>query len=76
MRETEQTFHLLAKQFEVLEHDLQASQSAEQRAELLRRMNALIVIEELDLIRANHSSLDSELSIAPASGPYRSPAPH
>ena len=75
MRETEQTFHLLAKQFEVLEHDLQASQSAEQRAELLKRMNALIVIEELDLIRANQSSLDSELSTAPNRGPSRSAAP-
>ena len=75
MPDTEQTFHLLAKQFEVLEHNLRASQSAEQRAELLKRMNALIVIEELDLIRANQSSLDSELSAAPTSGPYRSPAP-
>jgi hypothetical protein len=75
MPDTEQTFHSLAKQFEVLERNLRASQSAEQRAELLKRMSALIVIEELDLIRANQSSLDSELSIAPNSGPYRSPAP-
>jgi hypothetical protein len=75
MLDAEQTFNLLAKQFEALEDNLRASQSADQRAELLKRMNALIVIEELDLIRANQSSLDSELSKVPTSGPYRSPAP-
>jgi hypothetical protein len=49
--------------------NLRAAQSAEQRAELLRRMNAPIVIEELNqLILANQSSLDSNLaSIAPSS---------
>jgi hypothetical protein len=67
-----QKFHLLADQFAMVEKNLRVAQSAEQRAELLRRMNALIVIEELDqLILASQSSLDSNLaSIAPNSGSY------
>jgi hypothetical protein len=73
MPDTKQKFHLLADQFAVLEKNLRAAESAEQRAELLRKMNALIVIEELDqLILANESSLDSNLaSIAPTSGSCR-----
>jgi hypothetical protein len=73
MPDTKQKFHLLADQFAVLEKNLRAAESAEQRAELLRKMNALIVIEELDqLILANESSLDSNLaSIAPTIGSCR-----
>jgi len=60
----------------VLEKNLRAAPSAEQRAELLKRMNAVIVIEELDqLILVNQSPLDSELSTVPTSVPYRSPDP-
>ena len=52
MADTEKKFQLLADQFAALEKSLIAAQSAEQRAQLLKRMNAVIVIEELDqLIR-------------------------
>jgi hypothetical protein len=62
MSDTEQRFEVLAKQFKVLEHNLSVSRNAEQRAELLKGMNTVIVIEELDqLILANQSWLDSEL---------------
>jgi hypothetical protein len=62
MPDTEQRFELLAKQFKVLEHNLNVSRNAEQRAELLEGMNTVIVIEELDqLILANQSWLDSKL---------------
>jgi hypothetical protein len=62
MSVTEQRFEVLAKQFKVLEHNLSVSRNAEQRAELLKGMNTVIVIEELDqLILANQSWLDSEL---------------
>ena len=62
MRDTEQRFELLAKQFKVLERTLSVSRNAEQRAELLKGMNTVIVIEELDqLILANQSWLDSKL---------------
>jgi hypothetical protein len=73
MPDTERRFQLLAEQFAVLEHNLSRSQNPERRAELLRGMNTVIVIEELDqLILANQSWLDSKLaSIAPASTPYR-----
>ena len=56
MRETERRFQVLAEQFAVLERNLSASQNAEQRAELLKRMNAVLIIEELDqLILSNQS---------------------
>jgi hypothetical protein len=62
MADTEQRFELLAKQFAVLERNLSASPNAEHRAELLKGMNTIIVIEELDqLISANQSWLDSKL---------------
>jgi hypothetical protein len=62
MRDTEQRFELLAKQFKVLEHNLSESRNAEQRAELLEGMNTVIIIEELDqLILANQFWLDSKL---------------
>jgi hypothetical protein len=62
MSVTEQRFEVLAKQFKVLEHNLSVSRNAEHRAELLKGMNTVIVIEELDqLILANQSWLDSEL---------------
>jgi hypothetical protein len=62
MSDTEQRFEVLAKQFKVLEHNLSVSRNAEHRAELLKGMNTVIVIEELDqLILANQSWLDSEL---------------
>ena len=53
---------MLAEQFKVLEHNLSMSRNAEQRAEVLKGMNTVIVIEELDqLILANQSWLDSKL---------------
>jgi len=62
MPDTERRFELLARQFAVLEHNLSVSRNAEQRAELLKGMNTVIVIEELDqLILANQSWLDSKL---------------
>jgi hypothetical protein len=71
MSYTEQRFHLLAEQFKVLEHNLSVSQNAEQRQELLKAMNTVIVIEELDqLILGNQTWLDSKLaSIAPTNRP-------
>jgi hypothetical protein len=76
MPDTEKRSNWLADQFAVLEKNLRAAPSAEQRAELLKRMNAVIVIEELDqLILVNQSPLDSELSTVPTSVPYRSPDP-
>jgi hypothetical protein len=48
MRETERRFQVLVEQFAVLERNLSTSQNAEQRAELLEGMNAVLVIEELD----------------------------
>jgi hypothetical protein len=62
MPDTEQRFELLARQFRVLERNLSASRNAEQRAELLKGMNTVIVLEELDqLILTNQSWLDSKL---------------
>ena len=62
MPDTEQRFELLAKQFKVLEHNLSVSRNAEQRAEVLKGMNAVIVIEELDqLTLINQSWLDTKL---------------
>ena len=68
MPDTDRRFQLLAEQFKVLEHNLRVSQNAEQRAELLKGMNTVIVIEELDqLILGNQSWLDSQLaSMAPS----------
>jgi len=73
MPDTEKKFQLLADQFAALEKSLTAAQSAEQRAQLLKRMNAVIVIEELDqFILLNQSSLDAKLaSIDTNSGPHR-----
>jgi hypothetical protein len=67
MSYSEKRFQLLAEQFKVLEHNLSVSQNAEQRQELLKAMNTVIVIEELDqLILGNQTWLDSKLaSIAP-----------
>jgi hypothetical protein len=67
MADTQQRFQMLAEQFAVLEHNLSVSQNAEQRAEVLKGMNTVIVIEELDqLILANQTWLDSKLaSVAP-----------
>jgi hypothetical protein len=48
MRETERRFQVLVEQFAVLERNLSTSQNAEERAELLEGMNAVLVIEELD----------------------------
>jgi hypothetical protein len=63
MRDPQQCFQMLAEQFKVLEHDLRLSRNAEQRAELLKGMNTVLVIEELDqLILANQSWLDSSLA--------------
>jgi len=60
MPDTQRRFEMLAEQFAVLEHNLSASQNAEQRAEVLKGMNTVIVIEELDqLILANQTWLDS-----------------
>jgi len=71
MSHTEQRFQLLAEQFKVLEHNLSVSQNAEQRQELLKAMNTVIVIEELDqLILGNKTWLDSKLaSIAATNRP-------
>ena len=71
MSHTEQRFQLLAEQFKVLEHNPSVSRNAEQRQELLKAMNTVIVIEELDqLILGNQTWLDSKLaSIAPANRP-------
>ncbi len=68
MPDTQQRFLMLAQQFAVLERNLSVSQNAEQRAEVLKGMNTVIVIEELDqLILANQTWLDSKLaSVAPA----------
>jgi hypothetical protein len=65
------TFQSLPEQFAAVERNFRVAQSAEQRAELLKRMNAVIVIEELDqLILANQSSLNSKLaSISPPVAP-------
>jgi hypothetical protein len=64
----EQRFQLLAEQFKVLEHNLSVSRNADQRQDLLKAMNTVIVIEELDqLILGNQTWLDSKLaSIVPA----------
>jgi hypothetical protein len=58
MSDTEQRFRLLAEQFKVLEQNLSVCQNAEQRAQVLKGMSTVIVIEELDqLILGNQSSL-------------------
>jgi hypothetical protein len=63
MPDTERQFQVLAQQFAVLERDLSVSENAEQRAELLKGMNTVIVIEELDqLILGRQSWLDSKLT--------------
>jgi hypothetical protein len=63
MPETERRFQVLAEQFALLEHNLTVSENAEQRAELLKGMNIVIVIEELDqLILGNQSWLESKLT--------------
>jgi hypothetical protein len=74
MSDTQERFQMLAQQFAVLEHNLSVSQNAEQRAELLKGMNTVIVIEELDqLILANQTWLDSKpAGIAPTNRPYAS----
>ena len=71
MSDTQQRFQTLAEQFAVLEHNLRVSRNAEQRAEVLKGMNTVIVIEELDqLILANQTWMDSKpASIAPTNGP-------
>jgi len=73
MLDTQQRFQMLAEQFAVLERNLSVSQNAEQRAELLKGMNTVIVIEELDqLILANQTWLNSKpASIAPPIVPAR-----
>ena len=69
MPDTEQRFELLAKQFKVLEHNLSVSRNAEQRAEVLKGMNAVIVIEELDqLTLINQSWLDTKLDSIASTG--------
>jgi hypothetical protein len=63
MPDTERRFQVLAEQFALLEHNLTVSENAEQRAELLKGMNIVIVIEELDqLILGNQSWLESKLT--------------
>ena len=63
MPDTERRFQVLAEQFALLEHNLTVSENAEQRAELLKGMNIVIVIEELDqLILGNQSRLESKLT--------------
>src|SRR5712671_7692190 len=63
MADTQQRFQMLAEQFKVLEHNLRVSRNAEQRAEVLKGMNTVIVIEELDqLILANQTWLNSKLA--------------
>jgi hypothetical protein len=49
MSDSERRFQLLAEQFAVLEHNLSVSENPQQRAELLKGMNTVIVIEELGL---------------------------
>jgi len=68
MPESERRFQPLVEQFAVLEHNLSRSQNPERRAELLKGMNTVIVVEELDqLILGNRSWLDSKLgSIEPS----------
>jgi hypothetical protein len=68
MSDPEQRFRLLAEQFKMLEHNLRVSQNAEQRAELLKGMSTVIVIEELDQLILNdlprlNSNLASVISI-------------
>jgi hypothetical protein len=62
---------MLVEQFKVLERNLRVSRNSEQRAEVLKGMNTVIVIEELDqLILANQTWMDSKLaSIAPTNRP-------
>jgi hypothetical protein len=63
MPDTERRFQVLAEQFALLEHNLSVSENPEQRAELLKGMNTVIVIEELDqLILSRQSWLDSKLT--------------
>ena len=76
MVDYQQRFQILAEQFKALEHNLRVSRNAEQRAEVLKGMNTVIVIEELDqLVLANQTWLDSKLAeIAPTDSPF-APAP-
>jgi hypothetical protein len=76
MPDTRQRFQMLAEQFAVLEHNLSVARNADQRAEVLKGMNTVIVIEELDqVVLANQTWMDSKLaSIAPTNCPY-APAP-
>ena len=76
MVDYQQRFQILAEQFKVLEHNLSVSRNVKQRAEVLKGMNIVIVIEELDqLVLANQTWLDSKLAnIALTDSPY-APAP-
>jgi hypothetical protein len=76
MSDTQQRFQMLAEQFAVLEHNLSVARNAEQRAEVLKGMNTVIVIEELDqLILANQTWLDSKLGSIASNNNLYAPAP-
>jgi hypothetical protein len=79
MSDPQQRFQMLAQQFQVLERNLCRCQNPEQRWGLLKEMNVVLVLEELDqFILANQSLLDSKLASIPAHStgpPAISPTP-
>ena len=75
MSNAPQRFGRLAAQFEVMAHNLTVCQNSKQHRELLLGM--IVVLNHIeDILRDEHSSLDSKPVSAPPSNPPLSKAAH
>jgi hypothetical protein len=75
MSNAPQRFGRLAAQFEVMAHNLTVCQNPKQRRELLRGM--MVILNQFeDILRHEHSSLDSKQASASSANPPLSKATH